>query len=232
MRGARLALAALALVAACAPQVREQAPAPTRQAPADFPQSFYSQAAAQGKAVYRVDPERSLVVIEVRKGGSLARLGHDHVVASHGVEGYAAPEENRADLHVALDDLVVDEPALRAEAGFDTQPSESDIAGTRANMREKVLETQKFPYALIAVRGVEKRERGVRLHLTLTLRGVTRELEAPAQLDLEGGELAVSGRLSLLQSDFGIAPFSVLGGAIQVQDRVELRFKILARRKP
>jgi polyisoprenoid-binding protein YceI len=230
MQGPRLALAALALVAACAPQVREQAP--PKETPADFPQSYYTQAATQGKAVYRVDPERSLVVIEVRKGGSLARLGHDHVVASHDLEGYAAPEESRADLYAVLDDLVVDEPALRAEAGFDTQPSESDIAGTRANMREKVLETQKFPYALIAVRGIEKRERGVRLRLALTLHGVTRELDAPAQLDVEGGELAASGRLSMLQSDFGITPFSILGGAIQVQDRVELRFKIRARRSP
>jgi polyisoprenoid-binding protein YceI len=232
VRGARLALAAVVLVSACAPQVREQVPAPPKQAPADFPQGYYAQAAAQGQAVYRVDPERSLVVIEVRKGGSLARLGHDHVVAGHDLEGYVAPDQSRADLYVVLDDLVVDEPALRAEAGFDTQPSESDIAGTRANMREKVLETQKFRYALIAVRGIDKRDRGVRLHVALTLHSVTRELEAPAQLDVESGELAASGRLSLLQSEFGITPFSILGGAIQVQDRVELRFKIRARRQP
>jgi len=30
--------------------------------------------------------------------------------------------------------------------------------------------------------------------------------------------------------EFGIAPFSILGGAIQVQDRVELRFRIRAKR--
>jgi polyisoprenoid-binding protein YceI len=230
MRAFRLALV-LVLLSACAQVERAPAPEPTRKpAPAAFPRDDYARAAAQGRAVYRVDPERSLVAIEVRKGGSLARLGHDHVVASHDVQGYAAPEENRADLYVSLDDLVVDEPALRAEAGFDTQPSDSDIAGTRANMREKVLETQKFPHALVRVHGVERRERGVRLAVSLSLHGITRELEAPGQLEVDPEALSASGRLSFLQSEFGITPFSILGGAIQVQDRVELRFKIRALR--
>ena len=101
--------------------------------------------------MFRVDPARSLLLIVVRRGGALAQFGHDHVVASHDVAGYIAPDEGRADLYVPLDALVVDEPALRAEAGFDTQPSAADIAGTRRNMLEKVLETSRHPYALIAV---------------------------------------------------------------------------------
>jgi polyisoprenoid-binding protein YceI len=225
------ALAALAVaLSACAPPVREAGPpqAP-KQPPADFPRDHYAQLAARGKPVYRIDPERSLVVIEVRRAGSLARLGHDHVVASHDVEGYVAPDEARADLYVALDSLSVDEPALRAEAGFDTQPSESDIVGTRANMHEKVLETQKFPYALIRVHAIEKRPMGARLAVALTLHGVTREMEAPAQIESAEGELRVTGRLAFAQTEFGITPYSILGGAIQVRDRVELRFKIASR---
>src|SRR5690349_17098835 len=108
-----LALAVL-LLAACAPQVREVAPPPGM--PAEFPRAFYEQEAAQGRAVLRVDPAASLVVLTVRRGGSLARLGHDHVVASHTVQGYVAPGAKRADLYVTLADLAVDEPALRTEA--------------------------------------------------------------------------------------------------------------------
>src|SRR6266851_10521583 len=125
------ALVAL-MLAGCGPPVRKRAPAPAGP-PADFPESYYREAAAQGKPVFRVDPAESLIVIEVRRSGSLARLGHDHVVASHEVVGYVAPDEGRADLYVALARLAVDEAALRAEAGFDTQPAGSDIEGTRAN---------------------------------------------------------------------------------------------------
>src|SRR6266702_2703194 len=116
-------------LAGCAPPVRERAPAAAP--PADFPEAYYLEAATRGKPVFRVDSRESLVVIEVRRGGSLARLGHDHVVASHEVGGYVAPDEGRADLYVQLERLEVDEAALRAEAGFDSQPTESDIEGSR-----------------------------------------------------------------------------------------------------
>src|SRR5712672_1136136 len=132
----RVALAAALvalMLAGCAPPVRKLAPAPAGP-PAGFPEGYYREALAQGKPVLRVDPAESLVVIEVRRSGSLARLGHDHVVASHDVTGYVAPGEGRADLYVALARLTVDEPALRVEAGFETQPTESDIAATRSNM--------------------------------------------------------------------------------------------------
>src|SRR6266851_8815181 len=147
------ALVAL-MLAGCAAPVRKPATAPAGP-PADFPEGYYREALAQGKPVFRVDPAESLVVIEVHRSGSLARLGHDHVVASHEVGGYVAPDEGRADLYVALERMAVDEAALRAEAGLDTQPTESDIEGTRANMLVRVLEADKFPFALIRVRGAD-----------------------------------------------------------------------------
>src|SRR3989442_1846715 len=137
-----------------APLLRGRAPGPAVP-PADFPEAYYREAAAQGKPVFRVDPRESLVVIEVRRAGSLARLGHDHVVASHELGGYVAPDEGRADLYVALGRLAGDEAALRTEAGVGTQPAQSDIEGTRANMPGKVLEAGKFPFAVIPVSGAD-----------------------------------------------------------------------------
>ena len=214
------------LLTACAPQ--PPAGPPAKAGPAEFPEAYYLQAAAAGKPVFRIDPARSLVVVEVRRGGSLAKFGHDHVVASHDVTGFVAAAEGRSDLHVALDRLVVDEPALRAEAGFDTQPSESDIAGTRRNMLERVLDTAQYPFATVRVSRAGGDAR--MLEVAVTLHGVTKAVQVPAQIESAGEELGVSGRLSLNQTDFGITPFSILGGAIQVQDRVDLRFRIHARR--
>src|SRR6267378_7554984 len=216
------------MLAGCAPLLRGPAPAPAAP-PADFPEGYYREALAQGKPVFRVDQAESLVVIEVRRSGSLARLGHDHVVASHEVGGYVAPDEGRADLYVALERLAVDEAALRAEAGFDTQPAQSDIAGTRANMLDKVLEAEKFPFALIRVRGAGARQGDVTLSVALTLHGSTRTLQAPARIETDAGGMSVTGRLSFDQTDFGITPYSLLGGAIAVQNRVDLRFRIIAR---
>src|SRR5437016_4654552 len=102
MRKVLAALAIVAgLIAGCAPPL----PRPTEGAerePANFPAQHYREAIARGESIYRIDPARSLVVIEVRRAGSLAHLGHDHVVASHDVQGFVAPEKRRADLYIAL----------------------------------------------------------------------------------------------------------------------------------
>lgn len=226
------AIAFATLIAGCAapPSVRGPERASSAGAvPTGFEGSRYEEAAAQGPGIYRVSPEDSLVAVLVRRGGSLAHLGHDHVVASHGVRGYVAAATGAADLYVPLADLSVDEPALRAEAGLDTQPSDTDIAGTRSNMLDKVLETQRFPFAFIRINQRETMPSGARLDVALTLHGVTRTFEVPAQIQKKNGEMQVAGTLEFNQSDFGMTPFSILGGAIQVQDRLSLRFRILAR---
>src|SRR6266568_5745505 len=218
-------------LAGCAPPVRERASAPAAP-PAEFPEGYYLEAAARGRPVFRVDPAESLVVIEVRRAGSLARLGHDHVVASHEVGGYVAPDEGRADLYVQLERLEVDEAALRAEAGFDTQPTESDIEGTRANMLVRVLEADRFPFALIRVSGVDASRGEATMGIAITLHGSTRTLQAPARIDADADRIEVTGRLSLDQTDFGITPYSLLGGVIAVRNGVDLRFRGRARSLP
>ena len=45
-------------------------------------------------------------------------------------------------------------------------------------------------------------------------------------------QLSVAGRLSFEQTDFGITPYSLLGGAIAVRNALDLRFRIVARRLP
>jgi hypothetical protein len=214
------------LLSACAPQVPSLIRGEER-APAGFPEQYYQDAILRQRPVFRVDPARSIVAIEVRRGGSLAQLGHDHVVASHDVRGYVAPEERRADVYVPLDRLVVDEPGLRAEAGFRTEPSATDVAATRQNMLEKVLEVERYPFALISV-GADNG--GAGFNVSITLHGVTRSHPIEAKVEVTTDALGVSGQLALDQTEFGIVPFAILGGAIQVENKVNLRFDIRARR--
>lgn len=222
----------LAVLAACAVLVAACAPPPPQPAgpartPTEFPEAYYRQAEASGRKVLRVVPARSLVAIEVHRAGAFARLGHEHVVASHDVKGDVAWAEGRADLYVALDSLVVDEPDLRAEAGFDAKLSPAAIDGTRQNMLDKVLESARYPFALIHAERPDADRQS--LEVSITLHGRTRRFEIPVRIEaLPEGGVAVSGRIAFKQSDFGIAPFSVLGGALQVRDRLDLRFRIVA----
>lgn len=226
-RGCFIAIIA-GLLVACTPPISPDAVISQSLAPADFPEAYYRQAALEGRRVMRIDSNRSLVTIIARRGGALARLGHDHVVASHDVRGYVDVDVGRADLYVALDRLAVDEPNFRAEAGLTIQPSLEAVEGTRRNMLEKVLDAQQFPFALIRV--IRDTTGGPMLQVTITLHGTGKTFEVPAQIENLVDGIRISGQMAFNQTDFGMTPFSVLGGAIQVQDRLDLRFKIYAGR--
>lgn len=219
----------IALLAGCAAQIAAP-PEIDKREPAEFPRAYYRGLLGQGKPVFRIDPTRSVVVIEVRRAGALAQFGHDHVVASHDAAGSIAPDQGRADLWLPLDALVVDEPGLRAEAGFVTQPSPDDIASTRRNMLERVLETHLHPYALIAVTDVGASGSAKQLRVAITLHGMTHSVDASAQFEETTEEVSVTGTIAIDQSQFGITPFSALGGAIAVQDRMNIAFRLRARR--
>jgi hypothetical protein len=218
----------IAPLVGCASQVA--APGIDKREPAEFPGAYYRGLLDQGKPVFRVDPTLSLVVIEVRRGGSLPQFGHDHVVASHATAGTIAPDEGRADLWLPLDTLLVDEPALRIQAGFQTQPSPDDIAGTRLNMLDKVLETDRYPYALVSLNEIGLGGRPRILRVAMTLHGTTRSVDTEVQVEKTAEEISVTGTFAIDQTQFGITPFSVFGGAIAVQDRLNIAFRLRARR--
>jgi YceI-like domain len=225
-----VAMAVAVLLAACAVQA-PLSPESKEQRPSGFPDDFYQRSAERDRPVFHIEPFLSLVVIEVRRSGSLANLGHDHVIASHNVRGYVAPNEARADLYIRLDELVVDEPELRVQAEFGTQPAEAAIAGTRENMLGQ-LHAEQHPFAVISIGNVDADATGPWLNASVTLNGVTRAAHIPVNIEQTAGQLIVNGRVALDQTDFGIVPFSILGGALQVQDRVDVRFVIHARRVP
>jgi hypothetical protein len=216
-----LLILSLSLLAGCAPPPAQQA----ASAPGADMAAWYRANAAR-EPVYRIDPGASLIAVTVRRGGPFARFGHDHVVASRTLDGYAAPRSGRADLRFRLDQLSVDEKPLRDAAGLDTNPSADAIEGTRANMLNKVLEAERFPLVLLRV---EKAGAAGALRLFVTLHGVTRSYEVPAKVEITPAALTASGTLQLLQSDFGITPMSIMGGALSVQDALDMRFTIVAR---
>ncbi|MEG1116480.1 MAG: YceI family protein, partial [Janthinobacterium sp.] len=163
------------------------------------------------------------------RGGALARLGHDHVIASRTLQGVVTPAPGRAQFQFRLDQMSVDEEGLRQAAGLTTTPSADAIAGTRHNMLVRVLDAERYPWVNIDARRTGKQDV---FEADITLHGVTRTVQLPVRIEqtADGRRLQASGSLLLKQSDFGIVPFAVLGGAMAVQDQMELAFRITARK--
>lgn len=223
-------VAALALLGGCvAPPPAPVVERPT--VPDGFLTAPYAQALAQGEAVYRIEPEQSEIVVRVYRGGSLARFGHDHVVASRDVHGYVLlarrGQDARADLYLPLDSLNVDEPARRAQAGFDTQPSQADIDGTRRNMMDKVLEAQRYPFVTLHLAPLRDEPPHLALKATLTMHGTTRTFPVDVDVDTaNAGMLEARGRFVVKQTEFGMTPYALFGGALRVEDRLDIDFRL------
>ena len=223
---------ACALLAACTPFAPPPA-APLPAAPAAPAQAAMPAPAWQrpGVQLLHIAPEESLLTITVRRGGALARLGHDHVVASRSLQGVVAPAPGRAQFQFRLDEMSVDEESLRQAAGLTTTPSADAIAGTRHNMLVRVLDAQRYPWVRVEARRTGDKQV---FDADITVHGVTRTLQLPVRIEAaaNGRGLQASGSLLLKQSDFGIVPFAILGGAMAVQDQMELAFRITARPEP
>ena len=224
LRAASLVAAAL-LLAACRP-----APAPVAGAAAAdvdaaaLPRAAYARLAEAGEAVFRLEPDRSRIDVVVRREGPLARLGHDHVVVIDRVEGLAATTGAgaRADLRFLLREMAVDPPEARARHGLDSEPSAEDVEGTRRNMLEATLEASTWPAAGIAVRLAAGLDAATEARFEFDLHGRRHALVAPVRIDAGPGATTVHARFDLAQSDFGIEPFSALGGGLRVADALEL----------
>lgn len=172
-----------------------------------------------------VDAAHSLVTFRVTRAGPLARLGHDHVLACRHLSGSVSPSAGEAVLVLPLDTVTVDEPDLRRAAGLDPDVDAEAVAGTRRNLQRKVLDTAHYPEARIRI----WREAPQLLLVSMTVRGREHRQSVPVRLEaLPGGGLRAVGEFTVRQSDFGLVPFSVLGGALQVADAVAVRFDVVA----
>ncbi|MBQ5950456.1 YceI family protein [Massilia sp. ST3] len=210
------------LLAACGQAPTERAsPGP---GPAAEPDRY--RAGPSGAAAYAVDPGASFIAVTVRRAGLMAWLGHDHLVASHTLAGHVSPKADRADISFRADQMTVDEPQLLREAGVATRPSPQAVEGTRRNMLGPVLEARRYPVVVLHA----ARLPDGRLRAAITLHGVTRSLDLPAVVQVDAAQVSARGTARLKQTDFGITPFSIGGGLLSVQDELEVRYNIVAKR--
>jgi len=217
------------------------APAPADTAAAatsELPEwnARYAQLAAAGGTVLHADAQRSSVRILVFRGGRAARLGHNHVLTAPEFGGlvYLPPSGiagAQADLEFRLDALQMDDPALRASLGpaFAATLSPGDIANTRAHMLGgDNFEADRFPFVRIHLLQITGEDAALAADVEVRMHGRKQTLAVPLTVDGLPGHAAVKGALVLRQSDFGVKPYSALGGLIAVQDAVLVEFTLLA----
>lgn len=195
----------------------------------------YAQLGSAGGRVLRLQPEASQIRIHVFRAGRSANLGHNHVLSAPQFEGSVYwPEQGlagaRFELVFRLDQLVFDVPSHRASLGpaFAAVLSDAAIAATREHMLgPDNMQADRFP--LVRIRSLEISGEAPKFSalVAIELHGQTRELRLPLNVTGLAQRVSASGSFVLRQSDFGVRPYSVLGGLLAVQDDVMLEFSLL-----
>lgn len=220
----------VALLTACPKPVRPPPPAPSVPpvVPAD----------TSGATVYDVSAANSELDILVLRGGALSKLGHNHVISSRTLSGRAwlHPQFPRSgfELSLPVKDLIIDDPQSRRAAGGDFPPDvpQADKDGTRKNMlRPEVLDAERYPKITLSAARVAGTPESPSVTARITIKDVSREVAVPMKIAVEGSRLSASGEFDIQQTDFGIKPFSAALGALEVQDRLHIKFKVVGQRK-
>ena len=189
-----------------------------------------------GATTYSVVPEESLLQILVYRGGAMAKLGHNHVIASHRLNGavYVLDDASqmRFDVSFPVNELTVDEPAMRELAGSDFPPNVPQSArdGTRTNLlSEALLDGARYPE--IRLRATEVVSAGDIWDVAIEIRikDQVRNVRVPVTLERTEGALNARGEFPLKQSELGLKPFSVAMGTLIVVDEMRVRFEVSAR---
>lgn len=211
-----------------APEIPPQ-PAPTQPAPPP---------GEAGATLYQIDPQASVLHIFVYRGGTFARLGHNHVITSKSVQGRVWMRSqfpgSGFELSFPVADLIVDDPDARRAAGTDFPPDipAADKEGTRKNMlRKEVLDAESYPNVTVKSATVEGSLQAPKIAARITIKNASRDVVVATNIVLNGERLTASGEFDILQTDFGMKPFSVALGALQVQDRLRVRFNLVAAKR-
>jgi hypothetical protein len=196
-------------------------------------------AAADEARQYTIDAAGSDVHWLVYKAGSLARLGHNHVIAVSDLAGTATtnadPSASRFELQFHVQALAVDDPKLRSGLGpdFASVPSADDIAGTRKNMlSDRVLMGEKYQTIKVTGVGPVGSADAQTLQITVELLGRKVPLTVPTKVETHGDDLTASGEFELTHTALGMMPFTVMLGALQVADNMKFVYRIHATTAP
>ena len=231
-RGSRVVVVCVVLLGLVACQTRPPAAPATPAAQQPGTASF---TIPPGARELKVNPEESLLQILVYRGGAMARLGHNHVIASHQLKGVVYltddPLATRFDIQLPVNELTVDEPALREAAGADFPPGVPQSArdGTRTNLLSAaLLDGPNYPTIRLRATDIRAAGEGFDAGVEVTLKDLTQVLRVPVQVQRGDGNIVARGEFPLTQSQLGLKPFSVAMGSLVVLDEMHVRFEVSA----
>ncbi len=173
---------------------------------------------------FRAEPAKSEFFIKLGKAGLFKVFGDDHVIRVNDFQCDVLLDESEmagssAKLSIRTSSLKVTDPNLAAEKRAEVQ---------KRMEGPEVLDVIRFPELTFASREVKGvgNER-FRVEGDLKIRDVSRPIGFEVTFVRVAGVPHVRGEARIRQTDFGIKPVSVAGGAVKVKDEMKIVFDVV-----
>jgi polyisoprenoid-binding protein YceI len=170
---------------------------------------------------HRLGPESGRLLVHTTRTGLGAKAGHDltiEVTRWHGraTVDPAHPAKSSVTLDVDADSLEV-----REGTGGVKPLTDADRAEITKTLG-KILHTAQYPTITFRSRRVEGSEASFTVDGELTIMGVTR----PVTVQGRATDRQVVGGATVVQSRWGIRPYSAFFGALKLSDEVRIVFDV------
>ena len=183
-----------------------------------------------GQFQYVIDTKASRLTVQAFATGVLAAMGHNPKIGIRSFSGGVdfnpqMPEARGFRLSMQSNSLSVLDDV-----------SDKDRREMERMMNDQVLEAAKYPEILyeapaVSVTRPEGNLYSATLNGSLSFHGITRNQPVNVRIAEFGEMLRTSGEFTLRQSDYGIKPISVAGGALKVKDELKFSFEIIVRKR-
>lgn len=161
-----------------------------------------------------IDSAASKITVYVYKRGLFSFMADNHEISAPIRSGGYDAASRTVEVHVKAAALKVLDPQLSEETRGKVQAAMDS---------SKVLDVEKYPNIDFRSSAIDASGHSLKITGDLTLHGQTHSISVQAeQIDATH----FSGSATIRQTEFGIMPIKVAGGAVSVQDDVKVKFTV------
>ncbi|MFJ2032923.1 YceI family protein [Streptosporangium sp. NPDC087985] len=169
---------------------------------------------------YTLGPESGRLLVKTTRTGLGAKAGHDLTIEVTRWRGNATLDiANPANSSVTVE-IDTESFEVREGTGGVKPLTDSDRREIKKNIQEKILHSDRYPTITFRSTRADGTPESFRVEGDLTLVGVTRPVTVQGLLT----EDRVRGSATIVQTQWGIRPYSALFGALKLSDGVEVQF--------
>jgi polyisoprenoid-binding protein YceI len=171
----------------------------------------------------KIGPADGSLTVRTGVAGSAARMGHRLIIV---VDDWSATVTLARGSPRSVR-LVADLTSLRVESGSGgIKPlSDGDREAIRANALG-ALHADQHPRVTFESSSIRAQGAGLAVEGALTVAGNPRSLAATVELDRADGQVTAHCSVGLVQSEFGVTPYSAMLGQLRVADEVRVELDI------